>query len=396
MKTKKTKQHRAPNGSVSVEIRGQSLGLRLPERHFGSQRYFALFLPNNLECRAIAELKAKELELELALGKFDGNLEKFRPPVAPQLASLPLPPEPNRPLQLLELWERYAKFRQSQVSPTTWRNTYLVIASHCQNCPVQDLERAIDISDWAIATLTTDTVERFLMQVNAACKWALRRKKIEANPFADYRQELKNWDKKNSNRQPPKVFWKDEQQAIIQAFENQKPELASLIKFYFLTGCRTGEALALRWSNVQPDWSSLTFEKNLIIAKGGEIERDQGKTGHRNFPCNNQLRSLLVDLWGNGRRQEDRIFPFSHQILRNAWAGKKRDGIVYRLANATDPNAKKIREYLPQYHTRHTFITACLTQGIAIQELAFWVGNSPEIILKRYAGVIRNIEVPEF
>jgi len=73
-KSKNQKLTRAPKNSVTVEVRGKSLGLRLPKRHFGNQRYFALLLPDSPECRAIAELKAKELELELALGKFEGNL----------------------------------------------------------------------------------------------------------------------------------------------------------------------------------------------------------------------------------------------------------------------------------------------------------------------------------
>ncbi len=379
---KKNKLTRAPKNSVTVEVRGKSLGLRLPKRHFGTQRYFALLLPDNSECRAIAELKAKELELELALGKFDGNLEKFRPPIAPQISQVKVS------LTLIDLWQEYANFRKLQISPSTWKNGYLVMSSHCCRCPVQDLQKAIDISDWAISNLTIDTAKRFLMQINAACKWALRRGKIASNPFENLgKQELRQVTK---TKPKPKVFSGSEQQIIINAFENQEPELAKLIKFYFLTGCRTGEALAIRWLNVAPDRSSLSFEKNRIIAKGGSQERKQGKTGCRDFPCNNQLKKLLDDLWA-GQSLEDRIFPFTHQILRNAWAGKKNKGIVKTLANQ-----RQIREYLPQYHTRHTFISHCLTQGIAPQELSIWVGNSPEIILKRYAGVIRDISVPEF
>lgn len=380
MKTKKSKQQRAANGSVTVEIRGKALGLRLPERHFGTQRYFALLLPNSPECRAIAELKAKELELELALGKFDGNLEKFRPPVAPTL-----PAQPKISLGMAELWQEYASAKRSQISPSTWKSNYMVISSHSQRCPIQELSRAVDIGDWAIANLTSDSAERFLMQVNAACKWAARRGKIASNPFEGYREDLV---KSKKTKQAPKVFYEHERLAIIQAFEELKPELLPLIKFYFLTGCRTGEALALRWIDVSPDGCKLSFSKNLVIGAGGEILKEQGKTGVRDFPCNQQLQALLNEL--GDRKLDDRIFPFSHQILRNAWAGKKREGIIYSLERKG-----KIREYLPQYHTRHTFITTCLTQGIAIQELAHWVGNSPEIILKRYAGVIRNVQVPE-
>jgi integrase len=56
----------------------------------------------------------------------------------------------------------------------------------------------------------------------------------------------------------------------------------------------------------------------------------------------------------------------------------------------------KIREYLPTYNTRHTFISLCLDAGIGVAQIAEWVGNSPEIILKNYAGAVRKVEVPSF
>ena len=46
------------------------------------------------------------------------------------------------------------------------------------------------------------------------------------------------------------------------------------------------------------------------------------------------------------------------------------------------------------YNTRHTFITLCISAGVPISDIASWVGNSPEIILKHYAGLTKT-EVPE-
>jgi integrase len=53
-------------------------------------------------------------------------------------------------------------------------------------------------------------------------------------------------------------------------------------------------------------------------------------------------------------------------------------------------------QYRSQYNTRHTFITNCLEAGISVVQIAKWVGNSPEIIMKHYAGTIKQVEVPEF
>jgi integrase len=52
-------------------------------------------------------------------------------------------------------------------------------------------------------------------------------------------------------------------------------------------------------------------------------------------------------------------------------------------------------EYRKPYVTRHTFITLCLDKGIDAKDIAQWVGNSPEIIYKHYAGSRHNLQVPE-
>jgi hypothetical protein len=43
----------------------------------------------------------------------------------------------------------------------------------------------------------------------------------------------------------------------------------------------------------------------------------------------------------------------------------------------------------------HTFITLVLEAGISPKDIARWVGNSPEILMRHYAGANRNLAVPE-
>ncbi len=37
-----------------------------------------------------------------------------------------------------------------------------------------------------------------------------------------------------------------------------------------------------------------------------------------------------------------------------------------------------------------------LEAGVTVTQVAKWVGNSPEIVMKHYAGTIRQVHVPEF
>jgi integrase len=48
------------------------------------------------------------------------------------------------------------------------------------------------------------------------------------------------------------------------------------------------------------------------------------------------------------------------------------------------------------YQTRHTFITQMLKRNASVQDVAKWVGNSPEVIYRHYAGYTRDCVVPEF
>jgi len=47
------------------------------------------------------------------------------------------------------------------------------------------------------------------------------------------------------------------------------------------------------------------------------------------------------------------------------------------------------------YQTRSSFITAALRQGMAVQDVAALVGNSPGMIFRHYAGVAQDLRLPE-
>jgi len=66
------------------------------------------------------------------------------------------------------------------------------------------------------------------------------------------------------------------------------------------------------------------------------------------------------------------------------------DGIVTQLVKQG-----VVSEYRKPYQCRHTFITLCLEADIDAKDVGRWVGNSPEIIYKHYAGNKRNLQVPE-
>ncbi|MGA9382877.1 MAG: hypothetical protein WBV73_29300, partial [Phormidium sp.] len=124
----------------------------------------------------------------------------------------------------------------------------------------------------------------------------------------------------------------------------------------------------------------------------------------RKFPINAQLKALLQSIQSQDCLAETLVFPSptgkeidGHNFLNRAWKGYKNrhgkfiPGIVTRLVNEG-----KVERYRCVYNTRHTFITMALEANVSVTQVAKWVGNSPEIILKHYAGTLKHIQVPEF
>lgn len=367
------------------------LSLVLPQIYCGKRTNMALNIASSPEHLKYAELKAKQMEMDFLSGHFDISLEKYKP-----INIVAIAPSPLFKTTFSEIYQSYIDSRKKNVSPTTWKGTYINTVNHLNDCPYKLPSEALQFKDWLITNRTLDTARRILMQINAACNWAAERNLIQINPFAG-KAKIK------AKKSKPKIhpFSTVEKQIILAAFEESDKfnYLLPLIQFFFLTGCRTSEAIGLRWKNIKADCSSISFEEVMILAKGG-VQRKQGtkQSPQRDFPCNRQLQQLLQSLKPEKAIANSSVFvrsdglPVTHQDLRAAWYGKgKTLGIVRQLAADG-----AIDGYRPQYNTRHTMISACLEAGISPIQIAQWVGNSAEIIFKSYAGVINKVSVPEF
>jgi integrase len=378
---------KTPKNSIKVVARGQMLSLVLPRIYCGNPKKLALGISDNPENRKFAEFKAKQIEVDFVGGHFDATLQKYRQPlpVFKNVATLP------------EIYESYINSRKKLVSPSTWKGTYLNCLNHLIACPYKRPEEVSKIKDWVIANRSLDAARRILMQANAACEWTLERGMISSNPFRG-KTKIKG---KKSSKSKINPFSLSEKTAILEAFaeSNKFSYLLSIVKFFFLTGCRTSEAIALQWKHIKLDCSEVEFEEAIVTAQGGAVRKKGTKQGdRRTFPCNAQLRELLASLRDGSTTGEQAVFirldgsAIAHCDLRTAWYGKDKNlGIVKQLAIDGE-----IEGYRPQYNTRHTFISQCLEVGVPPTQIAEWVGNSAEIIFRNYAGIINKASVPEF
>lgn len=367
---------RKPKGSVGIETVNGSLRLRLPRHVFrGQQKYLYLGLSDTVKNRKLAEAKVQQIQADIFFERFDPTLERYKPP------SYSLPPKPDKSNQLTLnfLWEKYTQFKAKTLSPSSLKD-FKKVANHIKRLPTQSPDAAKQIANHLLDTLSIDSAKRVLTQLSACCDWAVDRDLIEKNPFTGMTKRLKVTKKHSIN-----PFTAQERDAIIKAFEEfpQHRHYAPFVKFLFLTGCRTSEAVGLQWQHIDLAMTFVTFQEVVV---DGQRHGTTKTHKIRKFPINQSLKDLLIAIKPDAPYPKTSVFTDSlgnlvrpNNFLRRHW-----QPVVKSLAIA----------YRPQYNTRHTFITLCLEAKVPVAQIAAWVGNSPRVIWEHYAGLIQS-EVPE-
>jgi integrase len=393
------KLQRASKGSAQIKV---SHGrLQLVFSFNGNRRYPSLGVANSKPARAMAEMKAKQIELDIVSGNFDETLEKYQHKAAISARKSELLPEIKLTGPSLdELWEKLVEYKRPQCSPNTMYYVYGTFSKYIEQLPSHDLERAAEIRDFAVNTFPIESCKRFVVRLNACCKWASKSGLISINPFEGMAQEIKPPKaKRKSEESDIFPFTVGERDSIIQAIRTntfcnlhsayKHDHYAGYVTFLFMTGCRPSEAIALQWKNINRDFSIVSFERAVITTGSGQSMRDGLKTQERRrFPCNPKLKALLKAIKPEGSDAEALVFPgFSGKVLNTA--------SFRRTVWKPVLEGLKI-EYRKPYQTRHTFITLALEHGLDAKDVARLVGNSAEVIYRHYAGSKREVSVPEF
>lgn len=365
-------------GTVGVESVHGRLRLRLPRSIYsGKQIYLSLGIADTRLNRKAAEVKAQAIELDILSGNFDASLDKYKP------ASFIFTQKTAKQseITLEELFDQYVEFKKKcSISESTIANDYARVKRFIKQFPSASISDAEQIRDWLLKNHTPNTTKRVLVQLSAACNWALKGGLIDSNPFSGLAKDIKLVRITERNI----AFNSAEKDEIIKAFERWDGFYYPLVSFLFLTGCRPSEAVALQWEDISENF--INFHQSATDTLTGITIKNGLKTQkNRRFPINKQLQALLSDL--KKKNKSNLVFPGQHGGLLN-------------FRNFCQRNWKTIFQnlyidYRHPYACRHTFISLCIESGADIKDVARWVGNSPEIIYKHYITGKINLDVPE-
>lgn len=215
------------------------------------------------------------------------------------------------------------------------------------------------------------TARIYLANISGAFKMAIKAEEIERNPC-----DLVELPKGKTPDASP--FSSEEVERIL---EKANPVwFRNFLAIAFYTGMRTGEIMALMWSDIK----SNHIEINRSI-RHGIISDTKTKNGLRQIPIFDVLKPYLASQKNNSLW----LFPNSNggpHFNTSKLTGCTKKGRWARLLQSLDIPYRRI------YETRHTFATAMLSSGhVSIMELARIMGHGgPEMILRKYAKFVKS------
>lgn len=363
---------------VSVEnFRGK---LRIRFTLQGKTYNLSLGLDDTATNRRIADGKAGTIQADIASENFDPTLNKYRPKKIAHIEGK------KKDATLLQLWDAYTEERSNDLSIGTIKCKFASTRSRIESFgkEVKNKEDAEKFKQYLLQFNKPNQVRTRFIDINAAYKWGIKQKLVSFNPFEDMVASIQIEDKKQAD-----PFTKEEIEKIIDGF-NYSPHNFYLdyVIFLFSTGVRTGEAIALKWKNVKPDFSEIWICESYTRGILGST-----KTGKsRMLPCNQQLSDLL-------KKRYEKEVQKQKENIGDQLVFYSPDGKYIDAGNFLDRNWKIVLDearilYRPQYNTRHTFISHMLAAGMEPLKIAKITGHDVKVLLSHYAGIISKIEIP--
>ncbi|MEH2293828.1 tyrosine-type recombinase/integrase [Nostoc sp.] len=322
-----------------------------------------------------------------------------------------LPPKPE--LSLMEIWDMYCEYRKQGLRETTYERKFQgqyksFVTSAIEATKSEDTAK---IRNWLVENRNLETVKRVLAYLSKAYQLGMKNRLLTHNPFEGMAEEIVNRGAQGKTQDDveietdndvldrTKAYTWDEVQAILGLADN-KPHWFNFLKFKFLTGCRTGEAIALMWCDVEWDKERIMIRRTYDgrIKKFYPLKNDRTYKGEetRRFPMpkDGELWNLLksipqgapseVVLKSKGKKIiDDSVFYYFWKGSKGTISKKASKGIISTLIEQG-----KLTKYLSPYNTRHTFIThAVFDLGIDEKIVSVWCGHQIEVSNKHYQDV---------
>lgn len=398
----KGNQRKGFEDSVGIEeFRGKyrfNFSRKLSRQYWGkTQQRMSTGLTVCKENHGKVEEMAWKIHYDVLSGNFNtDDLTKYGLGEKP---SLTLVTPIKKRLTTLEVYDKYCESRVGTMAETTMK---LKMEGEYKRSITKAVdvvgEDALAIRNWLIENRGARTVKECLRHLDKAYRLGIKHKYCTENLFEDMAKKIELSKGKKQNQEnfddeeedsDTRAFTIDEMNAIIQSVESSghTRHLTPIIKFLFWTGCRTGEAIALKWRDIKWDKELIAIRRTYNFKVKTFKPTKTNTVRFFPMPKDGQLWNLLKSISENA--PDDIVFSSKNGKildpirLSRTWRGSKihrAPGIIPKLIAQG-----KVSQYLKLYATRHTFISHQVNiHKIPITTVAQWVGNGAMVSNNSY------------
>lgn len=339
---------------------------------------------NKRDRNSVAAIATK-IQNDILAGSFDPTLEKYRHKSCGQIA-LEKQQRPQK-IKWLEIWDDFVK--SLKLPASTAADHYACVRAML----VKAEDPLITDIEWLIARtdLAASTFNRRVSMLNRCAAWAIEQKIISKNPLAGVETRSQTLAQEYQAEAKKKPFNAEEVAKIIEYFYQNHLTYAPFVEFLLFSGVRTGEAVGLRWQDVDLEKRTVAIEQSISRKRGGYekiAKRPKTLQSRRILKMSNRIYELFVKIQSDSNLGADLIFKspqgcaIDHGNFRT---------LFWKPALAVLGIA-----YRKPYATRHTLLSAAIEAGYTIPQVAAMAGHKDSRqILQNYGREINKVQLPD-
>ena len=235
--------------------------------------------------------------------------------------------------------------------------------------------------------LSPATVKRYLTVLKSIMAKAYKLELIDRNPTETSKLDIPSVDE-------PKVeiFTKEEAAQMLSCLNREPLMFQVLIHLAITTGCRRGELVALKWSNINFTDNMVTIRQSNYKLKGESVKSKNPKT--KGSARDIFIPAYLIELLKQYHtEQSEQACTLGDRWKNEDWVFIQWDGSAIHPHTPTRQFDKFLkRNNIPhrKFHAlRHTSATLLLSSGTNIKTVASRLGHSLNIQYRRAYGNLR-------
>ncbi len=241
--------------------------------------------------------------------------------------------------------------------------------------------------------LRASTLTNILSLLRRVMELAVTNGELTRNPCRNLGRLLAKVDRHQSDEVEHVSAWTREEVAtLLETAKAEEPRFHPLLVFLLSTGCRKGEALGLKWEDVDFADSRILIRRALVRGQLGTP-----KSGRARFVVlSPTLAAIFHDLFAQRRRE----------CLTRGWGNvpefifcSETGGLLdeRNVTRAWGRLRRKAQRHgvrpLRLHDCRHTFASLALASGKSVRWVASQLGHAnPELTLRVYAHALREEE----